>query len=54
MKKTIKAIEYWFESIPRSSVMPAILALPMLVRYADGQPIGIMFPAEEVNEHPCS
>lgn len=37
MKKTIKAIEYWFESMPRSSVIPATLALPILVRCADGQ-----------------
>ena len=45
MKKTIKAIEYWFESMPRSSVMPATLALPMLVRYANSQPNEIMFAA---------
>lgn len=31
MKNTTKVMEYWFESIPKSSVMPATLALPMLV-----------------------
>jgi hypothetical protein len=37
MKNTTKAMEYWSESMPRSVVMPATLAFPMLVRCAECQ-----------------
>ena len=32
MKNTTSDMLYWFESIPRSAVIPATFALPMLVR----------------------
>jgi hypothetical protein len=37
MKNTTNAMEYWSELMFKSSVMPATLAFPMLVRCLDGQ-----------------
>jgi hypothetical protein len=49
MKNTTKAMEYWSESMPRSVVMPATLAFPMLVRCADCQlSLRCVFVAEQL------